>query len=224
MIRLLPERYLEIYEKGEVANTGGVRVRDDSKQSFTMLEKIVAISLVILALYGIFSIGGQTGLYLKKKFQNLNFSLMTRRVMKVPNIKLTNINGEEISLYDVSGGNPIIVSIGSVNCPSCQAEIKEVTSNDDLLKRVEKILWIFCFIDNVDEVRNYFMKQRLNFPIYVISKESANKLFISYIPTVYIIDGNEKLLWYRVGFDENFFTDLVNFVGQNLNLQKKGGD
>jgi thioredoxin-related protein len=192
----------------------------------TLFEKIVTITLIILALYGIFSIAIQGGAYIRGKLQSFKSTLMIKGFVKVPDVRLTDLNGNETSLYEIIGGRALLLFIGSMTCPSCQNEINELENDkDNLIKNLKGVSIAFAVSDSIDDARNYLVSQKISFPTYyTISHEDENRLAVSYIPTVYLIGKDKKLLWYKIGFYKNTFTEITDFVNKNLNSQKKGGE
>ncbi len=103
-----------------------------------------------------------------------------------PNFKLTDLNGQKISLADYKG-KVLILNFWATWCPPCRAEIPDfVEAYAEQKANGLEILGISLDTKGKETVVSFVDKYKINYPVVLESRQATEKIINDYEPGQYI--------------------------------------
>lgn len=123
---------------------------------------------------------------------------------KAQNFKLTDLQGNTVSLSDYKG-KVVVLNFWASWCPPCKAEMPEFNDMDKEFKKSgEAVLLAVNMTDGRREtkkkVEKFIAEQKYGMKILLDTEGKAADIFgIRYLPTTYVIDGDGIVTGQLVG-------------------------
>jgi peroxiredoxin len=103
-----------------------------------------------------------------------------------PNFKLTDLNGQKISLADYKG-KVLFLNFWATWCPPCRAEIPDfVEAYAEQKANGLEILGISLDTKGKETVTAFVEKYKINYPVVLESRQTTEKIIADYEPGQYI--------------------------------------
>jgi peroxiredoxin len=103
-----------------------------------------------------------------------------------PNFKLTDLNGQKISLADYKG-KVLFLNFWATWCPPCRAEIPDfVKAYAEQKANGLEILGISLDTKGKETVTAFVEKYKINYPVVLESRQTTEKIINDYQPGQYI--------------------------------------
>jgi peroxiredoxin len=114
-----------------------------------------------------------------------------------PDLKLTDINGNPVSLSDYRG-KTVLVNNWATWCPPCQAEMPTLEKYYEEHHGQNFVIVAIESGEPADEVADFVTQYRLTFPVWLDAKGLALDTFQNWdLPSSYVVDkdGTIRLTW-----------------------------
>ncbi len=117
--------------------------------------------------------------------------------VQIPNLRASDVNGKERSLYEVKAKHTILYIYGA-DCGHCQAFTPQLVKyiQDNKAKNIEVFAPIFG--NNVETWKDFIMEYKSDSFINVIDKTGKLNLYqefdAQFTPTIYILDKDKKII------------------------------
>lgn len=138
----------------------------------------------------------------EKEFQNEESLKYAKEFIgkKAPNLNLTNMNGEKVTLNSLKG-KKILLEIAQTNCESC-IEIHSIL--DDFKKNNPNIVLLKIYpIDTKDTIEKYWIENEILPDYSVVAGNGRTPVYdlykIKYTPTVHLINEDGVIAYSIIG-------------------------
>ncbi|PWH14599.1 MAG: hypothetical protein DDG60_07550 [Anaerolineae bacterium] len=162
-------------------------------QRNSIILLVIGASLVLLALAAFLSLPRA-----QAELQQNEFSAIPVAVnFPAPNVQLTDLNGQAVSLSDFQG-NVILYNAWATWCPPCKQEMPTLQAYYDAHKDQGFVIVAIADGQPLEEVQPFVQDYRLTFPVWPDPQYRATKTFrINSLPTSFVIDreGTVRLTW-----------------------------
>lgn len=123
------------------------------------------------------------------------------RIERIPNLALATIDGEVLSLSELTSGQKTAILFFSPDCEFCKKEIDGIIAERNTLSCIQ---WVFVTISSYEDLSSFLTKFQLNIiPGAKICIEEYPELHmalgVTSPPSLFIYDTNGKLEHYRRG-------------------------
>tara|TARA_B110000305_G_C19309162_1_gene573153 strand:+ start:108 stop:1007 length:900 start_codon:yes stop_codon:yes gene_type:complete len=116
----------------------------------------------------------------------------------VPNFKMTDINGNTISLENTKG-KVVVLNFWFTACKPCIYEIPELNEVYEKYKKDTNVVFASITFDKQDKVNSFLKKYPIKYPVVSDAKEICDSFKISGYPTNIVIDKNSDYYDYISG-------------------------
>lgn len=122
--------------------------------------------------------------------------------ISLPDIKVTDANGKEVSLSSFRG-QKVVLNIWASWCGPCQAEMPDFLALDQKKDKNFTIIMLNLTsgMETMDNAKKFLAKEKLNFQnlLFDTKGEAAAKLEVVSIPTTLFIDELGEVHYYHAG-------------------------
>jgi len=136
----------------------------------------------------------------------------------VPSFKFETSKGKSVSFNDYKG-KIVLINFFATWCAPCRKELPLI--QEQIWNRHKNnpgfAMLTFGREHSWDEVLKFGKDQNFTFPILPDPKRKVYGLFASEsIPRSYLVDGNGKIIYTSLGFDETHFKELTELIDSLL--------
>ena len=160
-----------------------------------------------------------------KKLLSLVVLLMavaTASAQQLPDVKIENAQGKEISMRAVAPGKPMIISLWSTSCKPC---IQELNAINDVIEEWREEADFVVVAVSVDDARLKATAKAMATArgwdficIYDDNQDLKRAMNVSLTPQSFVVDGNGKIVYSHSGYTPGSEEELFD---QILKLKKK---
>lgn len=160
-----------------------------------------------------------------KKLLSLVVLLMavaTVSAQQLPDVKIENAQGKEISMRAVAPGKPMIISFWSTSCKPC---IQELNAINDVIEEWREEADFVVVAVSVDDARLKATAKAMATArgwdficIYDDNQDLKRAMNVSLTPQSFVVDGNGKIVYSHSGYTPGSEEELFD---QILKLKKK---
>lgn len=160
-----------------------------------------------------------------KKLLSLVVLLMavaTASAQQLPDVKIENAQGKEISMRAVAPGKPMIISFWSTSCKPC---IQELNAINDVIEEWREEADFVVVAVSVDDARLKATAKAMATArgwdficIYDDNQDLKRAMNVSLTPQSFVVDGNGKIVYSHSGYTPGSEEELFD---QILKLKKK---
>lgn len=105
-----------------------------------------------------------------------------------PDFKLTELNGQKVSLSDFRG-KTVFINFWATTCGPCVNEMPVLQEFSDSLSGIQVVFVSINTGEDINVVRDFILKNKYTFPVLLDSQyEVTGKYNVRYIPASYFID------------------------------------
>ena len=155
-----------------------------------------------------------------KKLLSLVVLLMavaTASAQQLPDVKIENAQGKEISMRAVAPGKPMIISFWSTSCKPC---IQELNAINDVIEEWREEADFVVVAVSVDDARLKATAKAMATArgwdficIYDDNQDLKRAMNVSLTPQSFVVDGNGKIVYshsgYTPGSEEELFEEIL---------------
>ncbi len=117
----------------------------------------------------------------------------------IPNLKLLNLYNQKVTISKLNESNNLIINFWATWCAPCIKEMPDLIELSNILRKSDyEIIYINQDRSNdIDKIQHYVDKIKLNKNnVFLDPKMKLSKIFkLRGIPTTFIINKSEKVLW-----------------------------
>lgn len=155
-----------------------------------------------------------------KKLLSLVVLLMavaTASAQQLPDVKIENAQGKEISMRAVAPGKPMIISFWSTSCKPC---IQELNAINDVIEEWREEADFVVVAVSVDDARLKATAKAMATArgwdficIYDDNQDLKRAMNVSLTPQSFVVDANGKIVYshsgYTPGSEEELFEEIL---------------
>lgn len=196
-------------------------MRAEEKKRLSFHEKAVIIIILILAIYGVFSISKEVGSSLNSLYYKIRTKLLYNKIIKVPDFNLINEKGKPIKLF--SGERTYtIIFIGELGCNACLEELLSFPNYEEEFDSFQKYSnLLIAVVDSTKTIENFNKSNNFNFPMYTIDVKDVRYL-TSFVPAIFIINNRTRYIeWHSIGVNKTFIQDIKNFLIADVSEERR---
>jgi peroxiredoxin len=161
------------------------------------MNKVMVIILAVVLAAGVLTLAGCSG---SSNSNNGKLNIDS----PAPDFKLTDINGQSVSLSSYQGKN-VLINFWAISCAPCVEEMPylQAIHNDTSAKGNLVILMINAGEDQTT-VKSFIQTNKYTFPVLIDKQlDVAEKYYIQYTPTTVLIDKQGLIKFNIVGAFKN---------------------
>jgi len=144
-------------------------VESEQKKKLSLPEKIIIIIILILAIYGVFSLSKEGGRSLSSLYYTIRTKLLYNKIIKVSDFTLINEDSESTRLFNNEKAYTVIF-IGALGCNACIKELLSFPNYKEEFDSFQKNASLFIAVtDNKEAIKRFKESNNFNFPIYTIN-------------------------------------------------------
>jgi len=136
---------------------------------------------------------------------------------QVPNFRVTNLNGKNISISELKG-KVVLINFFATWCGPCMKELPEVEAKLWTKFKDQNFAMLSIGREHTKEQLVAWNKKKgFTFPIAPDPKREVYSKFASqYIPRNFIVDKTGKIIWQGVGFSQKELDEMIKIIQENL--------
>lgn len=136
---------------------------------------------------------------------------------KVPDFKVTSLEGKEISISELKG-KVVLVNFFATWCGPCMKELPEVESQLWPKFKDRNFAMVAIGREHTQEQLIEFNKKKgFTFPIAADPKREVYRKFADqYIPRNFIVDKTGNIIYQCVGFSQKELDEMIQIIQENL--------
>jgi peroxiredoxin len=136
---------------------------------------------------------------------------------KLPNIKLTTVEGKTVNIAELSNnGNPIVISFWATWCSPCKKQLNTIVEDYGDWQDETGVKLVAVSIDNshsTRKVESYIFAKEWEYDVLLDPNEELKRAMdVNDVPYTFLIDGKGNIVWnrnnYSTGDEEELYEEI----------------